>query len=155
MVTAQQRTILAFDYGSRRIGVAIGNTLTRTARPLMTVSDDMGTHRFASIAALLGQWQPDALVVGRPLDSDGTPHLVTAAAERFARQLNGRFGLPVVLVDERYSTLEAIARQRSGSSPKAARREASDLDALAAAVILEQYLGGLDIGMSTESVVPE
>lgn len=146
------RTILAFDYGARRIGVAIGNTITRTARPLQTVSEENATRRFTRIGALLGQWHPDALVVGRPLHPDGTPHEVTVAAERFARQLNGRFGLPVALVDERYSTVEARARRedaRSAGRPRmtelvAARGDLEhDDDAAAAAVILEQYLGGL------------
>lgn len=150
------RTILAFDYGARRIGVAIGNTITRTARPLQTVSEAMTTRRFGRIGALLSQWHPDALVVGRPVHPDGTPHEVTAAAERFARQLNGRFGLPVELVDERYSTVEARGRREedgpdrsAGRRPSAAalgmgsREALDDDDAGAAAVILEQYLGAL------------
>jgi len=146
------RTILAFDYGARRIGIAIGNTVTRTARPLQTVSEDVAARRFARIGALLGQWHPDSLVVGRPVHPDGTPHQVTVAAERFARQLNGRFGLPVELVDERYSTVEARARRedaRAAGRPSPAQlgaasvEAAGDDDASAAAVILEQYLGGL------------
>ena len=146
------RTILAFDYGARRIGVAVGNTITRTARPLLTVSEAVITRRFAQIGALLGQWHPDSLVVGRPMHPDGTPHEVTAAAERFARQLNGRFGLPVELVDERYSTVAARGRRRDDEAAgmpsalalgTASRDAAADDDAAAAAVILEQYLDGL------------
>lgn len=152
-MTAAQRTILAFDYGARRIGVAIGNTVTGTARPLQTVIEQVSARRFARIGALLSRWHPDSLVVGRPLHPDGTPHQVTVAAERFARQLNGRFGLPVQLVDERYSTVEARARRQDdqvagGPSATAlgtvSRAMLADDDASAAAVILEQYLGGLD-----------
>jgi putative Holliday junction resolvase len=148
----RSRTILAFDYGARRIGVAIGNTITGTARPLQTVSEDVTSRRFTRIGELLEHWRPDTLVVGRPVHPDGTPHEVTVAAERFARQLTGRFGLPVDLVDERYSTVEARARrqdERAAGRPSAvmlgtASREASaDDDAAAAAVILEQYLGAL------------
>jgi putative holliday junction resolvase len=145
------RTILAFDYGERRIGVAVGNTVTRTARPLQTVSEPVVSRRFTQIAELLQQWRPDSLVVGRPLHPDGTPHEVTVAAERFSRQLAGRFGLPVALVDERYSTVEARGRrqdaQQGGRGPSAAalglgsRASLADEDAAAAAVILEQYLG--------------
>jgi putative Holliday junction resolvase len=150
------RTILAFDYGARRIGVAVGNTITRTARPLRTVSEEVVARRFGRIGELLEEWRPDALVVGRPVHPDGTPHEVTVAAERFARQLAGRFGLPVDLVDERYSTVEARARQAdeataSGGGGRAggaglgigSRQALADVDAGAAAVILEQYLGAL------------
>ena len=147
------RTILAFDYGTRRIGVAVGNTITRTARPLQTVSEEATLRRFGRIAELLDQWHPDSLVVGRPVHSDGTPHEVTAAAERFARQLTGRFGLPVELVDERFSTVEARGRrrdERAAGMPSAAalgmvsREALADDDAAAAAVILDQYLGALE-----------
>jgi putative Holliday junction resolvase len=144
------RTILGFDYGARRIGVAVGNTVTRTARPLQSVSDRVSSRRFDRIAELLKQWQPDALVVGRPVHPDGAPHEVTVAAERFSRQLAGRFGLPVALVDERYSTVEARGRREGeqavdGPSASAlglgSRAALADDDASAAAVILEQYLG--------------
>ena len=151
-VAARSRTILAFDYGARRIGVAVGNTITRTARPLQTVSEAVTSRRFDRIAQLLQQWRPDALVVGRPLHPDGAPHEVTVAAERFSRQLAGRFGLPVELVDERYSTVEARGRRHSEAAaglPSAvelglgSRAALEDDDAAAAAVILEQYLGTL------------
>ena len=106
------QTLLGFDFGERRIGVAVGNTLTGAARPLATVAEATVDGRFARIGALLLEWQPAMLVVGRPLHPDGAAHEVTAQAERFARQLQGRFGLPVVLVDERYSTVAAQARLR-------------------------------------------
>lgn len=152
------RTILAFDYGARRIGVAVGNTITRTARPLRTVSEEVVARRFGCIGELLAEWRPDALVVGRPVHPDGTPHEVTVAAERFARQLSGRFGLPVELVDERYSTVEARGRRADDADAGAgggrgsaaalglgSRRALADDDAGAAAVILEQYLGALSV----------
>jgi putative Holliday junction resolvase len=120
-------SLLAFDFGTRRVGVASGNTLTRTATPLRSLSVE-GEARFDAIAALIRDWQPAALVVGVPRHPDGAAHENTRRALRFARQLSGRFRLPVHEVDERYSTVEA----RSAG--------ASDLDAAAAAVILEQFL---------------
>ncbi len=130
-VAAQRAlTCLAFDFGLKRTGVACGNTLLRSAQPLTTISAE-GDARFERIAALIGQWQPDALVVGVPLHPDGAAHEQTRRAQRFARQLRGRFGLPVHEVDERYTTTEARSRG------------ATDVDAAAAAIILEQYLGTL------------
>jgi len=124
-------SFLAFDFGTKRIGVATGNTLTRSATPLRTVAAE-GDARFAAIAALLTEWQPDALVVGVPFHPDGAPHDNTERARRFARQLHGRFRLPVHEVDERYSTTEAA----SGG--------ARDLDAASAAIILNQFLSTLE-----------
>jgi putative holliday junction resolvase len=121
------RSYLAFDFGTRRVGVASGNTLTRTAVPLRTLSGEGGA-RFEAIATLIREWQPAALVVGVPRHPDGAAHDNTRRAQRFARQLQGRFHLPVYEVDERYSTVEAEAAG------------ASDLDAASAAVILEQFL---------------
>jgi putative Holliday junction resolvase len=123
-------TFLAFDFGLKRVGVATGNSLTGTARPLKTLAAE-GDARFAAIAALLAEWQPDALVVGIPFHPDGAPHDNTRRAQRFARQLHGRFRLPVHEVDERYSTTEA------------ASNGARDLDAASAALLLEQYLRSL------------
>jgi putative holliday junction resolvase len=124
---AAPRSFLALDFGTHRVGVASGNTLTRTAVPLCTLSAK-GEARFDAIAALIREWQPAALVVGVPWHPDGAAHDNTRRARRFARQLQGRFRLTVHEVDERYSTVEA---QSTG---------ASDLDAAAAAVILEQFL---------------
>ena len=124
------RSFLAFDFGTKRVGVASGNTLTRTATPLRTVAAE-GDARFKALGALIAEWQPDALVVGVPYHPDGAAHDNTARAQRFARQLHGRFRLPVHEVDERYTTTEAHA---SG---------ASDVDAASAAIILEQYLKAL------------
>ena len=122
---------LAFDFGVKRVGVASGNTLIRSATPLTSVAES-GERRFEAIAALILQWQPDALVVGVPYHPDGAPHENTARAQRFARQLQGRFSLPVHEVDERYSTTQA----------RTAR--AKDLDAASAAIILEQFLNTIE-----------
>jgi len=125
--TPRAQTFLAFDFGLKRTGVAAGNSLLRQASPLATVAAE-GDARFAPIGKLIAEWRPDALVVGVPVHPDGTPHDNTRRAQRFARQLHGRFGLPVHEVDERYSTTDAAA---SG---------ARDLDAASAAVILDQFL---------------
>lgn len=121
------RSFLAFDFGTKRVGVASGNTVSGTASPLCTLSTT-GSARFDAIGDLLAQWQPDALVVGVPYHPDGARHHNTELAQRFARQLRGRFRLPVHEVDERYSTTEASAMG------------AQDVDAAAAAIILEQFL---------------
>jgi len=123
-------SFLAFDFGLKRTGVATGNTLLRQAQALTTVAAE-GDARFQRIATLIAEWQPDALVVGVPFHPDGAAHDNTRRAQRFARQLQGRFGLPVHQVDERYSTTEARSLG------------ASDIDAASAAVILEQYLKSL------------
>ena len=126
-VMQRPRSFLAFDPGLRRVGVATGNTLIGTASPLRTLAVD-GDARFKAIEGLIREWQPDALVVGVPFHPDGAAHENTLRARKFARQLRGRFGLPVHEVDERYSTTEALAAG------------AADADAAAAAIILEQHL---------------
>jgi putative holliday junction resolvase len=128
--TTRHASFLAFDFGVRRVGVAVGNTLTGQARALTTVNVE-GDARFAAIAALITEWQPDALVVGVPFHPDGAAHENTERARRFARQLHGRFRLPVHEVDERYTTTEALSDR------------APDLDAASAAIILEQHLRSL------------
>ncbi|MBN9462341.1 MAG: Holliday junction resolvase RuvX [Burkholderiales bacterium] len=123
-------TLLGFDFGTYRIGVAIGNTLTGSARALAIVASEPTADRWAAIAALVSEWQPQRLVVGRPRHFDGDALAVTARCERFARQLAGRLGLPVALVDESYSSAEARTTAGRGRP----------VDAEAAAVILRQYL---------------
>jgi len=123
---AQQ--FLAFDFGEKRTGVAAGNTLLRRGQPLKTLAVQ-GDARFVAIESLIKEWQPDALVVGVPFHPDGAEHDNTRRARRFARQLHGRFGLPVHEVDERYTTTEARALGASSA----------DADAAAAALILEQF----------------
>lgn len=124
------QTFLAFDYGLKRTGVATGNRLTGTATPRGTITAE-GDARFVQIATRLKEWQPDALVVGVPFHPDGAAHENTARAQKFARQLRGRFGLPVFEVDERYSTTEAHSLG------------ARDADSASACIILEQFLRSL------------
>ena len=128
-------SFLAFDFGTRRVGVASGNTLLRQAAPMKTLAL-VGDERFAAIGRLIADWQPDALVVGVPFHPDGAVHDNTRRAQAFARQLHGRFLLPVHQVDERYTTTEALANSREGGG-------VADADAAAAAIILDQYLRSL------------
>ena len=122
-------TVMAFDFGTRRIGVAVGNTLTQVGQPLKTIAEASGDASFKVIDGLLREWQPNRLVVGLPCHPDGTEHEMTAKARRFGNQLHGSFGLPVDWVDERYSSavLESDPDMRD------------NLDAQSAALILEQY----------------
>ena len=124
------QTFLALDLGLKRTGVAFGSRLLRSAQPQPTLRAE-GDARFALVAARLAEWQPDALVIGVPYHPDGASHENTARALKFARQLRGRFGLPVFEVDERYSTTEALAGG------------AIDADAASACIILEQFLRSL------------
>ena len=130
-VPAQFQTFLAFDFGLKRTGVAVGNRMLRTATPQATIRAEGGDARLAQAQARVQEWQPDALVVGVPFHPDGASHENTARARKFARQLRARCGKPVYEVDERYSTTEA---QAAG---------ARDADAGAACVILEQFLRSL------------
>jgi putative holliday junction resolvase len=127
----QPLSFVAFDFGTKRVGVATGNSLMRQAQPLRTLALE-GEARFDAIGRLIDEWQPSALVVGVPFHPDGAAHDNTERARRFARQLRGRFKLPVHEVDERYSTTEA------------ASDGARDLDAASAAIILNQYFSSLE-----------
>ena len=131
------RTVLAFDFGTRRIGVAVGNWITGVARPLTTIASDANAVRFAAIEALIDEWRPGTLVVGRPVHGDGTPHEMTARALRFARQLEGRFGLKVMCVDERYTTEGADAVLVAAGVPPRERK--ASRDGVAAQLILQAW----------------
>lgn len=133
-------TLLGFDYGLRRIGVAVGESVTAGARPLETLlcAAD-GRVNWGGVERLIRDWQPDALVVGRPTHADGTDSAITPLAERFARQLHGRFGIPVHLVDERLSSVEA-ERRLAPAAGKRARHGKQAVDMMAATVILETWL---------------
>lgn len=120
-------TIFAFDFGVKRIGVAMGNTMIRQAAPVKVISAIDNATRFADIQALLDEWKPARLVVGLPMHPDGAEHDMTARARKFANQLHGRFNLPVELVDERYSS--AVISAKRGEV----------IDDRAAAIILQQY----------------
>jgi putative Holliday junction resolvase len=126
-VAPDQQIFLAFDFGIKRTGVAVGNRLLRTAQPQGTINAE-GDARFKKIEQKIKEWQPDALVVGVPFHPDGAEHENTLRARRFARQLRGRSRLSVFEVDERYSTTEAL------------EAGAKDADAAAACIILEQFL---------------
>jgi putative Holliday junction resolvase len=119
--------VFGFDFGVKRIGIAMGNTLTGQAQPLTVIKAIDNATRFTAIGELVKQWQPARLIVGEPLHPDGAEHDMTLRARRFANQLHGRFGLPVELVDERYSS--AVIQARRGEV----------IDAKAAAIILQQY----------------
>ncbi len=142
IANADEATILAFDFGTRKIGVAIGNTLTRVARPLTTIESEASAARFDRIASLVDEWRPDMLVVGRPLHADGSEHEMTARAERFARQLSGRFGVKVALVDERFTTVVADA-ELAGAGVRGKDRKAAR-DAVAAQLILQSWFDETD-----------
>jgi putative Holliday junction resolvase len=129
-VPAHFQTFLAFDFGLKRTGVAVGNRLLRTATPQPTIRAE-GDARLKEAQARVHEWHPDALVVGVPFHPDGASHDNTARARKFARQLRGLLKVPVYEVDERYSTVEAMAAG------------AKDADAGAACVILEQFLRSL------------
>lgn len=128
-LNTEPTTVIAFDYGTRRVGVAVGNSLTRRGQALKTIAAPNADALFREIGHLLQEWQPSQLVVGLPKHPDGTEHEMTAKAKRFGNQLNGRFNLPVSWVDERYTSavLEGDPEMRD------------NLDAQSAALILEQY----------------
>jgi putative Holliday junction resolvase len=135
-VTAQ--TVLAFDFGERRIGVAVGNSLLREASPLAVLEVSSAEDRFQQIGKLIKEWHPDRLVVGVPTSVDGEPHTLTQRCIRFANQLQGRFGLPVERVDERYSSLEAEQARRELRA-EGRWRASQPIDHLAAQVILQRF----------------
>lgn len=130
VVPPHLQTFMALDFGLKRTGFAVGNRILRTAQPQGTIAAE-GKARFEKVAQQLKTWQPDALVVGVPFHPDGAAHENTVRARKFARQLHGRFNLPVFEVDERYTTTEAHSMG------------ARDADAAAACIILEQFLRSL------------
>lgn len=130
-------TVLSFDFGEQRIGVAVGEHLIGTASPLATIDNESNDIRFQKITELIQEWQPKLLVVGLPLNVDGTEHALTQLCKKFARRLNGRFNLPVMLVDERYSSAEAS--QRLSETGIKGRAQKTMLDQVAAQTILQSY----------------
>jgi putative Holliday junction resolvase len=135
-----QGTVLAFDFGEKRIGVAVGESALGQAHPLTTIHGEGNAERFAAIAALIAEWQPVNLVVGLPLALDGTTHAMSARCTRFANQLRGRFGLRVDYAEERLTSVEAEERLReSGHHGRSAK---AHVDAMAAQIILQCYFEG-------------
>jgi putative Holliday junction resolvase len=120
-------TVLAFDFGLKRIGVAVGNTVLKQAQPLTIIEDATNDAKFAAIGTLISEWQPALCVVGLPSHPDGAEHEMSVRCRRFANQLHGRFDVATVLVDERYSSA-VISNQRGDR-----------IDDQAAAIILQQY----------------
>jgi putative Holliday junction resolvase len=144
-VSHSPRTYLAFDYGSKRIGVAVGQDLTGSASALTTLTTSNQTPPWQAIEALVQSWQPQAFVVGLPYNKDGTEHAVTQAARRFGNQLQGRFQRPVYWVDERLTSSEAesILARRDGKTKGKTKKE--DIDKLAAQLILQSWFAqGVD-----------
>ncbi len=131
---------MAFDYGLRQIGVAVGNALLGTTRPLPVLRAREGSPDWSSVASLIEEWKPELLVIGNPLNMDGSPSELSARADKFARRLQGRFGLPVELVDERLSSFEAKQISREQGHGGDYRRE--PVDSLAAELILRSWLEG-------------
>ena len=131
-------TMMAFDFGTRRVGVAVGNSMTKSGQALKTIAAPSSDALFRDIETLLKEWQPDQLVVGKPIHPDGAPHEMTAKAVRFGNQLNGRFHLPVAWVDERYTSavLEGDQEMRD------------NLDSHSAVLILEQYFSEQNVQSS-------
>ena len=126
----QPATLLCFDFGTKRIGVAVGQTLTHTATPLEIIPVRNNRPDWDRIGLLIRQWQPQALLVGNPLNIDGSRQQLTACADKFAAKLQGRFRLPVLRADERLTTVEARSRQK----------DRERIDHIAAQVILEGWL---------------
>lgn len=130
-------TLLAFDFGTKSIGVAVGQQLTGTARPLAALKAQDGTPDWSKIETLLKEWQPDRVVVGLPLNMDGSEQPLTARARKFANRLHGRFGVQVELHDERLSTVEARADLFSRGGFRALNK--GSVDSLSAVIILESW----------------
>lgn len=130
-------TFLGFDFGTRRLGIAIGNSFSASARPLETLDEERTVQRFERISALIVEWQPVALVVGLPCNDDGSPHELTALCRRFANRLKGRYALPTLLVDERYTS--AAASSVLNEAGIRGRKQKALLDQVAAQQILQAY----------------
>jgi putative Holliday junction resolvase len=139
---AKHATVLAFDFGTRRIGVAVGNTMVRIAHPLTTIVGDPNALRFAAIDALVAEWEPGTLVVGRPLAEDGAEQEMTGRAERFARQLGSRYHLPVTHADERFTSRAAATALGEAGARGRARNAAKD--EVAAQLILQSWFDEQD-----------
>jgi putative Holliday junction resolvase len=137
----QSGTVLAFDFGERRIGIAVGEHLINSANPLITIDNESNEVRFAAITQLINEWRPKLLVVGLPLSLDGSETEVTQLCKKFARRLNGRFNLPVIMIDERYSSTEAS--QLLNETGIRGRAQKAMLDQVAAQTILRSYFDSL------------
>lgn len=129
---SEDSIVIGFDYGLKRIGVAVGNLLTKSARPLRIIHWKKNDQKWAEITQVLSEWQPAAVVVGVPRHKDDKPNDMTSICERFANQVEGRYGIPVVREDERYSSVEAESYHDADDD--------EPIDDEAAAIILDQWL---------------
>lgn len=134
-----QRTLLGFDFGTKFIGIAIGQEITRSASPLKSIKAKDGIPNWPDIETFIKEWQPDLLVVGLPLNMDGSEQEVTARAKKFAKRLSGRFGLDVILQDERLTTMDAKAQLFEQGGYKNLQKD--HVDCQSAVIILESYMG--------------
>lgn len=148
MANKGSRTLLGFDFGTKRIGIAIAQEVTGTANPLITVTAVKHKPDWVSISKIIEEWRPDLLVIGLPLHMDGTEQDMTQAARRFSNQLNGRYQIPIALMDERLSSNEAesILNERGGSHSKA------QIDMISAQLILQSWMS-LDVDDKDESSI--
>ncbi|MCL1057714.1 Holliday junction resolvase RuvX [Shewanella gelidimarina] len=131
------QSVLGFDYGTKSIGIAIGQELTASARPLMSIKAVDGIPKWEEIGKIITEWQPDLIVVGLPLNMDGTEQEITLRAKKFGNRLNGRFGIKVVTQDERLTTADAKARLFEMGGYKALTK--GQVDAMSAVLIIESY----------------
>lgn len=141
-------TLIGFDFGGRRIGVAVGETSTRIASPLGAIDTPANDARFEAIGRIVDEWRPAGFVVGRPRHADGSPHEVARLAEKFARRLESRYGVPVEFVDETLSSAAAESALRE-SRTRPGRK--ADVDAVAATIILQSYLDDLPAAAKGEA----
>jgi putative Holliday junction resolvase len=139
-------TVLGFDFGEKRVGIAVGETVTGIASPLAAIEEAATEPRFAAIGKLVDEWKPAAFVVGRPQHADGSEHAVAKLAEKFARRLETRYRVPVLFVDETLSSATAESQLRA-TRTRAGRR--SDVDVMAATIILQSFLDSLQLARST------
>lgn len=134
-------TVLSFDFGEKRIGVAVGETMLKLAHPLTTIHAEENAIKFAQIATLIQEWQPQLLIVGLPMYLDGEAHTLTQLAKKFAQRLEGRFNLPVIMIDERLSSAEAAQSLRD--SGIYGQQQKAMIDQVAAQTILQSYFDSL------------
>ncbi len=155
-VAGAPRLVMAFDFGRRRIGVACGDTLSRAASPLATVGNTDAGPRWDTVDSLMSDWQPALIVLGLPYNVDGSESVMSEAVRHFASELGNRYALPVHLIDERYSSLDAETRLKAARESGLRRRRIAkaDVDAAAACVILERWFeesGNIKAGGGTQA----
>jgi putative Holliday junction resolvase len=136
----QYRTILAFDFGTKRIGVAVGQEITATARALVTLQNSQGKPDWEYISRLVAEWQPALLVVGMPTSMDGQPHPLEQTVKDFGDQLKQRYNLPVEWIDEKLSSIEAEEILAQSDMTRQRRQDKAEIDKLAAQIILQTWL---------------